>query len=90
MSRSRQSRGFENPGADPPRARAGPRFRPAPRALRSFRSVGIRPGHPCGLRALHNLLAGLILEGKIGEGGTARVSAGKDGLVINGIKAEAA
>ncbi len=63
---------------------------PRIRALRSFRSVGIRPGYLCSLRALHNPLAGLILEGKIADGGTATVSAGKDGLVINGVKAEAA
>ncbi|MEE9208933.1 MAG: AAA family ATPase, partial [Kiloniellales bacterium] len=51
---------------------------------------GARPLRRVIQRALQNPLAGLILEGKIGEGGTAKVSAGKDGLVINGIKAEAA
>ncbi len=51
---------------------------------------GARPLRRVIQRALQNPLAGLILEGKIADGGTARVSAGKDGLVINGLKAEAA
>ncbi|MFQ5617633.1 MAG: ATP-dependent chaperone ClpB [Rhodospirillales bacterium] len=51
---------------------------------------GARPLRRVIQRALQNPLAGLILAGKIADGGTARVSAGKDGLVINGIKAEAA
>ena len=51
---------------------------------------GARPLRRVIQRALQNPLAGLILEGKIGDGATARVSAGKDGLVINGVKAVAA
>ena len=51
---------------------------------------GARPLRRVIQRALQNPLAGLILGGKIADGGTARVSAGKDGLVINGVKAEAA
>ena len=51
---------------------------------------GARPLRRVIQRALQNPLAGLILGGKIADGATARVSAGKDGLVINGIKAEAA
>ena len=51
---------------------------------------GARPLRRVIQRALQNPLAGLILEGKIADGGTARVSAGKDGLVINGVKAVAA
>ncbi|MFB3134099.1 MAG: ATP-dependent chaperone ClpB [Rhodospirillales bacterium] len=51
---------------------------------------GARPLRRVIQRALQNPLAGLILEGKIADGGTATVSAGKDGLVINGLKAEAA
>ena len=51
---------------------------------------GARPLRRVIQRALRNPLAGLILGGKIADGGTATVSAGKDGLVINGVKAEAA
>ncbi len=51
---------------------------------------GARPLRRVIQRALQNPLAGLILEGKIADGGTATVSAGKGGLVINGLKAEAA
>jgi len=51
---------------------------------------GARPLKRVIQRALQNPLAGLILEGKIKDGGTAKVSAGKDGLVINGITAAAA
>ncbi len=51
---------------------------------------GARPLRRVIQRALRNRLAGLNLEGKIADGGTATVSAGKDGLVINGVKAEAA
>jgi ATP-dependent Clp protease ATP-binding subunit ClpB len=39
---------------------------------------------------LQNPLATLLLEGKIHDGETVRVSAGKDGLIINGAKAAAA
>jgi ATP-dependent Clp protease ATP-binding subunit ClpB len=41
-------------------------------------------------RSLQNPLAGLILEGSIKEGDMVHVSAGHDGLVINGQMAEAA
>ena len=41
-------------------------------------------------RALQNPIAGMILEGKIKDGETVKVSADKSGLVINGIKAKAA
>ena len=51
---------------------------------------GARPLRRVIQRALQNPLAGLILGGKIADGGTATVSAGKDGLVINGVKAVAA
>ncbi len=51
---------------------------------------GARPLRRVIQRALQNPLAGLILEGKSADGGTATVSAGKDGLVINGIKAASA
>ena len=51
---------------------------------------GARPLRRVIQRALQNPLAGLILEGKIADGGTAAVSAGKGGLAINGLKAEAA
>jgi ATP-dependent Clp protease ATP-binding subunit ClpB len=51
---------------------------------------GARPLKRVIQRSLQNPLAGLILEGGIGEGETVHVSAGKDGLVINGRLAEAA
>ncbi|MEE8352494.1 MAG: AAA family ATPase, partial [Rhodospirillales bacterium] len=51
---------------------------------------GARPLKRVIQRALQNPLAGLILEGKIIDGEEIKVSAGKDGLTINGIKAEAA
>jgi ATP-dependent Clp protease ATP-binding subunit ClpB len=41
-------------------------------------------------KSLQNPLAGLILAGKITDGEEVKVSAGSDGLTINGIKAEAA
>jgi ATP-dependent Clp protease ATP-binding subunit ClpB len=41
-------------------------------------------------RSLQNPLASLILEGAVKDGDTVRVSAGKDGLSINGQLAEAA
>ncbi len=41
-------------------------------------------------RSLQNPLAGLILEGAVKEGDTVHVSAGKQGLTINGALAEAA
>ncbi len=51
---------------------------------------GARPLKRVIQRALQNSLAGLILEGKIADGEAIKVSAGNDGLTINGIKAEAA
>lgn len=53
-------------------------------------AYGARPLKRVIQRALQNALAGLILEGKINDGETVRVSAGADGLTLNGIKAEAA
>jgi ATP-dependent Clp protease ATP-binding subunit ClpB len=51
---------------------------------------GARPLKRAIQRHLQNPLATLLLEGKIQDGQTVRVSAGKDGLVINGVKAAAA
>ncbi len=45
---------------------------------------GARPLKRAIQRALQNPLAGLILEGKIGDGETVRVTADRDGLLING------
>ncbi|MDP6787378.1 MAG: ATP-dependent chaperone ClpB [Rhodospirillales bacterium] len=53
-------------------------------------AYGARPLKRVIQRALQNPLAGLILEGKVLEGETIRVTAGEDGLTINGIKAAAA
>jgi len=53
-------------------------------------TYGARPLKRVIQRSLQNPLAGLILEGGIKEGETVRVSAGPDGLVINGQLAEAA
>ena len=53
-------------------------------------AYGARPLKRVIQRTLQNPLAGLILEGKVQDGETVRVTAGDDGLVINGIKAEAA
>ena len=41
-------------------------------------------------RPLQNPLAELILAGKVADGETVNISAGPDGLTINGVKAEAA
>ncbi len=41
-------------------------------------------------RSLQNPLASLILEGSVKEGDTVRVTATRDGLLINGQLAEAA
>jgi ATP-dependent Clp protease ATP-binding subunit ClpB len=41
-------------------------------------------------RALQNPLASLILEGAVKEGDTVRITANRDGLMINGQLAEAA
>ncbi len=51
---------------------------------------GARPLRRVIQKALQNPLAGLILAGKIADGEEVKVSAGADGLTINGIKAEAA
>ncbi len=51
---------------------------------------GARPLKRVIQRNLQNPLAGMILEGSIKEGDTVRVSAGKDGLLINGEMAQAA
>jgi len=53
---------------------------------------GARPLRRVIQRALQNPLAGLILEGKVLDGAEVKVSAGKDGLTINGkaVEAEAA
>ena len=51
---------------------------------------GARPLKRVIQRGLQNPLATLILEGKVADGETVNVSAGKDGLVINGVEAVAA
>jgi len=51
---------------------------------------GARPLKRVIQRELQNPLAGLILEGKIGDGDTVDVTAGADGLVINGEMVQAA
>ena len=51
---------------------------------------GARPLKRVIQRALQNPLASLILEGRVAEGETVRVSAGAGGLTINGVQAEAA
>ncbi|GAB0118376.1 ATP-dependent chaperone ClpB [Acidisoma sp. 7E03] len=51
---------------------------------------GARPLKRVIQRQLQNPLAGLILEGAIHDGETVPVSAGRDGLIINGRVAEAA
>jgi ATP-dependent Clp protease ATP-binding subunit ClpB len=53
-------------------------------------TYGARPLKRVIQRSLQNPLAGQILEGSIKEGDTVRVSAGANGLVINGQLAEAA
>jgi len=53
-------------------------------------TYGARPLKRVIQRSLQNPLAGLILEGEVKEGETVHISAGKDGLVINGRMAEAA
>ena len=53
-------------------------------------TYGARPLKRVIQRSLQNPLAGLILEGGVKEGEIVRVSAGTDGLVINGQMAEAA
>ena len=51
---------------------------------------GARPLKRVIQKSLQNPLASLILEGRIIDGEEVKVSAGKDGLTLNGIKAEAA
>jgi ATP-dependent Clp protease ATP-binding subunit ClpB len=51
---------------------------------------GARPLKRVIQRALQNPIASLILEGKIADGQSIKVSADDSGLVINGVKAEAA
>jgi ATP-dependent Clp protease ATP-binding subunit ClpB len=53
-------------------------------------TYGARPLKRVIQRSLQNPLAGLILEGGVKEGDTVHVSAGKQGLTINGALAEAA
>ncbi|MEE8499212.1 MAG: AAA family ATPase, partial [Kiloniellales bacterium] len=55
-------------------------------------AYGARPLKRAIQRELQNPLAGLILEGKISDGDTVQVSAGADGLIINGepVQADAA
>ncbi|HEY6432047.1 MAG TPA: ATP-dependent chaperone ClpB [Acetobacteraceae bacterium] len=53
-------------------------------------TYGARPLKRVIQRSLQNPLAGLILEGAVKEGETVRVSAGAEGLTINGQMAEAA
>jgi ATP-dependent Clp protease ATP-binding subunit ClpB len=53
-------------------------------------TYGARPLKRVIQRSLQNPLAELILEGRVKEGETVQVSAGPDGLVINGQMAEAA
>jgi ATP-dependent Clp protease ATP-binding subunit ClpB len=53
-------------------------------------TYGARPLKRVIQRSLQNPLAQLILEGAIAEGDTVRVSAGPQGLSINGRMAEAA
>ena len=53
-------------------------------------TYGARPLKRVIQRSLQNPLAGMILEGGVKEGDTVRVSAGANGLVINGQLAEAA
>jgi ATP-dependent Clp protease ATP-binding subunit ClpB len=53
-------------------------------------TYGARPLKRVIQRSLQNPLAGLILEGDVKEGDTVHVSAGSQGLTINGALAEAA
>jgi ATP-dependent Clp protease ATP-binding subunit ClpB len=53
-------------------------------------TYGARPLKRVIQRSLQNPLASLILEGAVKEGDTVHVSAGTDGLMINGQLAEAA
>ena len=51
---------------------------------------GARPLKRVIQRSLQNPLAQMILEGRLSDGETARVSAGENGLMINGVEAKAA
>ncbi|MDR3533678.1 MAG: AAA family ATPase, partial [Rhodopila sp.] len=51
---------------------------------------GARPLKRVIQRSLQNVLAGYILDGSVKDGETVRVSAGSDGLLVNGHLAEAA
>ena len=51
---------------------------------------GARPLKRVIQNALQNTLAQMILEGAIADGETVKVSAGEGGLLVNGVKAEAA
>ena len=53
---------------------------------------GARPLKRTIQRELQNPLAGLILEGKVADGDVVQVSAGSEGLIINGqaVRADAA
>ena len=51
---------------------------------------GARPLKRVIQRSLQNPLATMILEGRINDGETVTVSSGEGGLIINGVKAEAA
>ena len=51
---------------------------------------GARPLKRVIQQYLQNALANLILEGRVREGDTVQVSAGDGGLIVNGVKAEAA
>ena len=53
-------------------------------------AYGARPLKRVIQRSLQNPLASLILEGTVNDGETVAISAGQDGLTINGVKAEAA
>ena len=53
-------------------------------------TYGARPLKRVIQRSLQNPLAGMILEGEIEDGDTVHVSAGREGLLINGRLAEAA
>ena len=47
-------------------------------------AYGARPLKRAIQRELQNPLAGLIIEGKVADGDTVQVSAGPDGLIVNG------
>ena len=51
---------------------------------------GARPLKRVIQRSLQNPLASLVLEGRINDGDTVKISAGDSGLIINGVQAEAA